>query len=50
MNEAEIILVKEGLQLADDALSRLMEVKNENIAHIANLLHAVVVFGEMLIK
>jgi hypothetical protein len=48
MTEEEKELVKEGLQLADDALARLMEVKNEHIAHLANLLHTVVVFGEML--
>jgi hypothetical protein len=50
MTEAEILLVEEGLKLADDAMARLMEVKNEHIAHIASLLHAAIVFGEMIIK
>lgn len=50
MTEAELILVKEGLKLADDALARLMDVKNEHIAHIASLLHTAIVFGELIIK
>lgn len=50
MNEAEKQLVVEGLKLADDALSRLMEVNDEHVKHLASLLHTVVVFGEMIIK
>lgn len=49
MNEFELQLLKEGLKLADDGLARLSEVENEHVAHIANLLHAAVVFGEMLV-
>lgn len=49
MTPAELVLVKEGLQLADDALARLMEVDNEHVKHIANMLHSAVWFGEMLL-
>lgn len=49
MSEAELILVKEGLKLADDAMARLMEVNNEHIAHLAKMLHGIIVFGEMII-
>jgi hypothetical protein len=50
MNTAELILIKEGLQLADDALARLMEVDNEHVKHIANMLHSAVWFGEMVLN
>lgn len=49
MTPEELILVKEGLQLADDAMARLMEVDNEHIAHLAKMLHSVLFFGEMII-
>lgn len=50
MNAAELILVKEGLQLADDALTRLMEVDNYHVKHIANMLHSAIWFGEMILN
>ena len=49
MSPEELILIKEGLQLADDAMARLMEVNNEHIQHLAKMLHAVIDFGEMIL-
>lgn len=49
MDAAELLLVKEGLKLADDAMAKLMEVDNENIAHIAKMLHSAIWFGEMIL-
>lgn len=49
MNPAELLLVQDGLKMADDALTKLMQVDNANVKHIANLLHSVVVFGEMFL-
>lgn len=49
MTSDEIALVREGLQLADDAMARLMEVDNQHIAHLAKLLHSVIDFGELII-
>lgn len=49
MTEAELVLVKEGLQLADDAMSRLMEVDNEHVQHLAKILHSALWFGEMVL-
>lgn len=48
MNELEIQMIKEGLQLADDALGKLMEVDNEHVKHIANMIHSAIWFGEMI--
>lgn len=50
MNEAELMLVKEGLKLADEGLARLMEVDNDHVKRIANMLHAAIWFGEMILN
>jgi hypothetical protein len=49
MNPEELALVKEGLQLADDALARLMEVDNEHVKHVASMLHSALWFGELIL-
>lgn len=47
MNEAELLIVKEALQLAEQALAQLQTVNNPKVKIMANILHGVVVFGEM---
>lgn len=49
MNAEQMVLVKEGLKLADDALAVLMKVDNDSVKRIANMLHAAVWFGEMVL-
>lgn len=49
MEEAELMLVKEGLKLADDGLARLMQVNNDHVKQIASMLHSALWFGEMIV-
>jgi hypothetical protein len=50
MSEADLTLIKEGLQLLDDALSRFDSIANNTTAHVlAKLVHGVLVSGELLL-
>lgn len=49
MTEAELLIVKEGLMLAQQALEQLQQVSNPKVKIVANILHGVVVFGEGLL-
>lgn len=50
MTEAELLLVKEGLKLAEDGLQQLSQVQNAHISHIASLLKTAIAFGEMMLN
>lgn len=48
MSQSEKQLLKEGLELLDDALARIMECKNDEIKALSNILHGALVFGDIL--
>ena len=49
MSEAELQLIKEALHLVDDALARVMDIKNIHAEHFASMIHIALRFGETLL-
>lgn len=49
MTEAELLVLKDGLKLLDDALSNLSSIQNQHVAAIVNIVHGAVKFGEKLL-
>jgi hypothetical protein len=50
MDALELAMLKEGLMLASQALTKLSSVNNPTVSHISNILLEVVNFGGILIE
>lgn len=50
MAEAELQLIKEAIQLANDSIARLSDIKNSHVQHLVSMIDIAVRFGETLLQ